>query len=149
MTSTQRSEGMNYVFKKRFHRKLGISELLVECDKVMASLRANELDEDFRSSHKDRVPYIPNLPMLKTTDELYTRRIYSEFKIEFKDQFLFSGTMLKTEGSISTYMVDRGRSVHSRWIYSLLLEVDQDATSVVRQLRSDGVPNNKNMSLVF
>jgi zinc finger SWIM domain-containing protein 3 len=29
MTSTQRSEGMNNVFKKRFCRKLGISELLV------------------------------------------------------------------------------------------------------------------------
>jgi hypothetical protein len=108
---------MNYVFKKRFHRKLGISELLVECDKVMASLRANELDEDFHSRHKDRVPYIPNLPMLKTTAKSYTRRIYSEFKIEFKDQFLFSGTMLKTKGSISTYMVDRGHSIHSRWMY--------------------------------
>jgi hypothetical protein len=98
MTSTQRSEGMNYVFKKRFRRKLGIFELLVECDKVTASLHANELDEDFRSRHKDRVPYIPNLPMLKTAAESYTRRIYLKFEVEFKDQFLFSGTMLKTEG---------------------------------------------------
>jgi len=34
MNSTQRSEGMNNVFKKRFHRRLGLSELLTECDKV-------------------------------------------------------------------------------------------------------------------
>ena len=39
MNSTQRSEGMNNVFKKRFRRKLGLSELLVECDKVAASLQ--------------------------------------------------------------------------------------------------------------
>jgi zinc finger SWIM domain-containing protein 3 len=110
MTSTQRSEGMNNVFKKRFHRKLGISELLVECDKVTASLRANELDADFGSCQKDRVPYIPNLPMLKTAAESYTRRMYSEFEAEFKDQFLFSGTVLKTEGSISTYMVTHMQS---------------------------------------
>jgi zinc finger SWIM domain-containing protein 3 len=49
MTSTQRSEGMNNVFKKQFHRKLGFSELLVECEKVIASLRSNELDADFES----------------------------------------------------------------------------------------------------
>ena len=30
MNSTQRSEGMNNVFKKRFRRKLGLSELLVD-----------------------------------------------------------------------------------------------------------------------
>ena len=47
INSTQRSEGMNNVFKKRFRRKLGISELLVECDKVSSSLRKNELDKDF------------------------------------------------------------------------------------------------------
>ncbi|WVZ77430.1 hypothetical protein U9M48_025295 [Paspalum notatum var. saurae] len=49
MTSTQKSEGMNNVFKKRFRRKLGLSELLVECDKVSATLRENELDKDFKS----------------------------------------------------------------------------------------------------
>jgi hypothetical protein len=43
--------------------------------------------------------------MLKTATESYTRRMYSEFEAEIKDQFLFSGTMLKTERSISTYMV--------------------------------------------
>ena len=46
MNSTQRSEGMNNVFKKRFHRKLSFSELLVECEKVSVSLRAHELDAD-------------------------------------------------------------------------------------------------------
>jgi zinc finger SWIM domain-containing protein 3 len=49
MTSTQRSEGMNNVFKKQFHRKLGLSELLVECEKVAVSLHSNELDADFES----------------------------------------------------------------------------------------------------
>ena len=52
MNSTQRSEGMNNVFKKRFRRKLGFSELLVECEKVAASLRSNELDADFKSRRK-------------------------------------------------------------------------------------------------
>jgi uncharacterized protein YbcC (UPF0753/DUF2309 family) len=47
ITMTQRSEGMNNIFKRRFCRKLGLSELIVECEKVSSSLRANELDEDF------------------------------------------------------------------------------------------------------
>jgi zinc finger SWIM domain-containing protein 3 len=49
MNSTQMSEGMNNVFRKRFRRRLGLLELLVECDKVSASLRENELDAYFNS----------------------------------------------------------------------------------------------------
>lgn len=89
MNSTQRSEGMNNVFKKRFRRKLGLSELLVECENVAASLRSNELDADFKSRWKTPVSYIRNLPMLKTAAESYTRRMYSEFEEEFKKQFTF------------------------------------------------------------
>jgi hypothetical protein len=84
MTTTQRSEGMNNVFKKKFRRKLVLSELIVECEKVSASLRENELDEDFKSRIKSPVNYIPDLPLLKTAAEFYTRRIYAEFEAEFK-----------------------------------------------------------------
>ena len=49
MNSIQRSEGMNNIFKKKFCRKLGLLELLVEWEKVAVSLRANELDADFKS----------------------------------------------------------------------------------------------------
>jgi zinc finger SWIM domain-containing protein 3 len=53
MTSTQRSEGINNIFKKRFRRKLGLSELLVECEKVSASLQENELNAKFSFTSKD------------------------------------------------------------------------------------------------
>jgi zinc finger SWIM domain-containing protein 3 len=43
---TQRNEGMNNIFKRRFRRKLGLSELIVECE-VSSSLRANELMKIF------------------------------------------------------------------------------------------------------
>jgi hypothetical protein len=105
MTSTQRSEGMNNVFKKRFRRKLGLSELLAECDKVSSTLRENELDFDFKSRVKNPVNYVQNLPMLKTAAESYTKRIYKEFEEEFKMQLSYSCTLLRTEGSISTFMV--------------------------------------------
>jgi hypothetical protein len=73
MTSTQSCESMNNVFKKRFHRKLGLSELLVECDKVAASLREIELHAYFKSRNLNPVTCIPNLPMLKTVaDSLLT-----------------------------------------------------------------------------
>jgi hypothetical protein len=49
MTTTQRSEGMNNVFKKRFRRKLSLSKLLGESEKVSASLQENESYEDFKS----------------------------------------------------------------------------------------------------
>lgn len=105
MTSTQRSEGMNNVFKKRFRRKLSLSKLLEECDKCAMSLRDNELDADYKSRHSTPVTYIRDLPMLKTAAELYTRRLYSEFEEHFKEQFSFSCKFLKSEGSIMTYKV--------------------------------------------
>jgi len=112
MNSTQRSEGMNNVFKKRFRRRLGLSELLAECDKVSASLRENELDADFNSRRKTPVTYIPNLPMLKTAAESYTRRMYSEFEEEFKEQFSFSWKLVQIDGSILTYEVAHMHSNH-------------------------------------
>jgi zinc finger SWIM domain-containing protein 3 len=112
MTSTQRSEGMNNVFKKRFRRKLGLSELLVECDKVCASLRANEVDADFQSRRKSQITYSPHLPMLKTAAESYTSRMYSEFEAELKEQFVLTGQLLKAEGSKLTYKVMHMQSDH-------------------------------------
>ncbi|KAJ1275812.1 hypothetical protein BS78_05G165500 [Paspalum vaginatum] len=105
MNSTQRGKGMNNVFKKRFRRKLGLSELLAECDKVSSTLRENELDEDFRSHIKNPVNYIQNFPLFKIASESYTRWLYSEFEEEFKRQFAYSGKLLQTEGSMSTFMV--------------------------------------------
>ncbi|KAJ1276270.1 hypothetical protein BS78_05G202100 [Paspalum vaginatum] len=66
MTSTQRSEGMNNVFKKKFRRKLCLSELIEECEKCVATLRENELDVDYKSRHFRPIIYIPHLAMLKT-----------------------------------------------------------------------------------
>lgn len=108
---------MNNVFKKRFRRKLGLSELLVECDKVAASLRENELDADFKSRNSSPVTCIPNLPMLKTAADSYTRKMYSEFEEEFTKQFSLSCKLLQTEGSILTFMV-------------MPMESDQEATIV-------------------
>jgi hypothetical protein len=48
--------------------------------------------------------------MLKTAAESYTKRMYSKFRAEFKDQFLLSGQLLKVEGSIFTYMVTHMQS---------------------------------------
>jgi hypothetical protein len=69
ITTTQMSEGLNNVFKRRFHQKLGLSELIVECEKVSASLRANELDEDFWSRKKNPVNYIQDFPLMNTAAE--------------------------------------------------------------------------------
>jgi zinc finger SWIM domain-containing protein 3 len=105
ITMTQRSEGMNNVFKRRFHRKLGLSELIIECEKVSSSLRANELDEDFWSRKKNPVNYIQDFSLLKTAAESYTWMMYTKFEKEFKYQFSYSCKLLQTEGSISTFMV--------------------------------------------
>ena len=102
MNSTQRSEGINNVFKKRFRRRLGLSELLAECDKVSASLHETELDAYFNSRRKTPATYMPNLPMLKTAAESYTKRMYSEFEEEFKEQFSFSWKLVQIDGSILT-----------------------------------------------
>lgn len=105
MTTTQRSEGMNNVFKKRFRRKLCLSELLEECENCVKHLRENELDDDHKSRYSSPITYIPGLPMLKTATESYTRNIYSDFEEEFKKQFFVSCKLLQSEGTIMTYQV--------------------------------------------
>jgi hypothetical protein len=57
---------------------------LSECDRVSKSLCENELDEDFKSCIKKPVIYTPNLPLLKTAAESYTRMLYKELEEEFK-----------------------------------------------------------------
>jgi len=137
MNSTQRSEGMNNVFKKRFRRKLGLSELLVECDKVAASLRANELDADFQSRRKNPVTYIPNLPMLNTAAESYTRRMYSEFEEEFKRQFTLTCELLKTAGTHLTFFVKYMQSDHGATV--VLNTEDSTITCSCRMFESIGI----------
>lgn len=44
-----RTKGMHNVVKKSFSGKLSLLKLLVECEKVSASLRENKFDEDFNS----------------------------------------------------------------------------------------------------
>jgi zinc finger SWIM domain-containing protein 3 len=105
MTTTQKSEGMNNIFKKRFRRKFGLSELLVEYDKVSASLRENELDEDFKTLTKIPVTCVPNLPLFKSAVESYTRRMYKKFQTEFTKHHEYFCKLLETEGSTSTFMV--------------------------------------------
>jgi zinc finger SWIM domain-containing protein 3 len=140
MTSTQRSEGMNNIFKKRFRRKLGLSELLVECEKVSASLRENEVNADFHSRRKIPNSYSPSLPMLKTAAESYTRRMFSEFESEFKDQFLFTGQLLQIEGSILTYMVTHMQSSHGATV--VFNTADMTIKCSCRKFESIGVYTN-------
>jgi zinc finger SWIM domain-containing protein 3 len=105
MTSTQRSEGMNNVFKKQFRRRLCLSEFLVEYEKCAASLRENELDADFKSRKTKPVPCVRNLPMLKTAAESYTRRLYSDFEEQFKQQLAVTCELVSTVGTVKTYKV--------------------------------------------
>jgi hypothetical protein len=128
---------MNNVFKKRFRRKLGLSELLVECDKVFASPRENELDVDFNSRRKDAVTYTPGLPMLKTAAESYTRRMYSEFEDEFKRQFTLTCELLQTEGDNLTFLVTYMQSDHGATV--VFISDDSTITCSCRKFEAIGM----------
>jgi zinc finger SWIM domain-containing protein 3 len=147
MTTTQRSEGMNNVFKKRFRRKLGLSELIMECEKVSASLRENELYEDFKSRMKNPVNYIPNLPLLKTAAESYTKRMYKEFEEEFKNQFSFSCKLVQTEGSISRFMVTHMNSNYGAIVVFNI--ADMTITCSCRKFESIGMYPQFELQLFF
>ena len=137
MTLTQRSEGMNNVFKKRFRWKLRLSELLMECEKVSTSLHENELDTDFNLRQKTPITYSPNLPLLKTAAESYTRRMYSEFEEEFKLHFSFSCKLLQTDGSVLTYLVTHMQSIHGATV--IFNTADMDISCSCRKYESIGM----------
>ncbi|KAM0863123.1 hypothetical protein ACQ4PT_044794 [Festuca glaucescens] len=105
MTTTQRSDGMNNVFKKQIRKRLCLSELLVEYEKCAVSLRENELDADFKSRKSTPVPYVRNLPMLKTAAESYTRRLYTDFEEQFKQQFFVKCELISEVENVRTYKV--------------------------------------------
>jgi hypothetical protein len=105
MTSTQRSEGMNNVFKKTFRGRLSLSELLEKVDKCAVRLRRKEKYEDFKSRHSDPVICIRRHPLLKAAAASYTRTLYSFFEEEFQRQFTLSCTLLSSETTINTYKV--------------------------------------------
>jgi hypothetical protein len=51
------------------------------------------------------INYIHDFSLLNTAAEYYTRMMYTKFEEEFKCQFSYSCKLLKTEGSILTFMV--------------------------------------------
>ncbi|KAM0893729.1 hypothetical protein ACQ4PT_024923 [Festuca glaucescens] len=116
MTSTQRSEGMNNVFKKQFRKKLCVSELLVEYEKCAASLRGNELDADSKSRKSKPVPFVRNLPMLKTAAESYTRRIYNDFEEEFKQQHSVKCESLLCKHALRVFNINEVFTLPSQYI---------------------------------
>ena len=93
------------VFKKQFRRKLCLSELLVEYVSCSASLRENELDADFKSRKSNPVTCIKNFPMLKSAAESDTRRGYSDFEEQFKQQLSVTCELISTVGTVRTYKV--------------------------------------------
>jgi zinc finger SWIM domain-containing protein 3 len=105
MTSTQRSEGMNNVFKKTFRGRLCFSELLEKVDMCIARLRRKEKYEDFKSRHSEPVLCIRRHPLLKVAAASYTRTLYSFFEEEFQRQFTLSCTPLLSETTTNTYKV--------------------------------------------
>ncbi|KAF0936065.1 hypothetical protein E2562_038522 [Oryza meyeriana var. granulata] len=102
MMSTQNAEGTNNALKN-FRRKLCLPEFLEEYEKFITSLRQKELEADYNSRHTSPVPYVPDLPMLKTAAESYTRNLYSHFEEEFKKLFTLSCSLLSQDRTISTY----------------------------------------------
>ena len=122
---------------KDFRRRLGLSELLVECEKVSHSLRENELDADFSSRRKNPITYSSKLPLSKIASESYTRRMYSEFEEEFTGQFSMSCKLLQTEGSVLTYMVTHMNSEYGTKV--IFNTADTTITCCCRKYESIGM----------
>ncbi|EEC72703.1 hypothetical protein OsI_06289 [Oryza sativa Indica Group] len=102
MMTIQNAEGTSDALKN-FRRKLCLPEFLEEYEKCITSFRQNELEADYNSRQTSPVPYVPDLPMLKTAAESYTRNLYSHFEEEFKKLFTLSCSLLSQDRTISTY----------------------------------------------
>jgi hypothetical protein len=63
------------------------------------------LAADYKSRSSSPIIYIPHLAMLKTAAESYTRKVYSEFEEQFREQISFTCQLLQSVGAISTYKV--------------------------------------------
>ncbi|XP_020107897.1 protein FAR1-RELATED SEQUENCE 5-like [Ananas comosus] len=105
MRTTQRSESMNSHLKQFFHKKLSLSELLKEYDRALKHFREKELYEDYKSRQTKSVPFLPDVPLLITAANVYTRTLYKEFEDNCKKAFASTCQLLVFDELSSTTKV--------------------------------------------
>ena len=81
--STQRSESTNNVCHGISKATSSITDCFLGLEKVMATWRRNEKDEDFKCSQTEIVPILRSSPILKQASHFYSKKIYSLFEVEF------------------------------------------------------------------
>ncbi|XP_059460602.1 protein FAR1-RELATED SEQUENCE 5-like isoform X2 [Corylus avellana] len=104
MTTTQQSESMNTFFDGYVHSLTTLKEFVDQYDNALRKMIENENVADF-NSFNDTIPCVSRFYFEKQFQQLYTSTKFKEVQEEIREVLYCSGSLLKSEGGISTYQV--------------------------------------------
>ncbi|KAJ4807329.1 Protein FAR1-RELATED SEQUENCE 5 [Rhynchospora pubera] len=104
MTTTQRSEGMNALFKMWVTTHTSIYKFVCKIDNIIENIWQREGDEDMRTMNEEPALW-SKFPLEFHARQVYTRKVFSVFKELLKDSCL--GTPIeKEQGTLYEVRID-------------------------------------------
>ncbi|KAJ1685197.1 hypothetical protein LUZ63_016587 [Rhynchospora breviuscula] len=125
MTTTQRSESMNALFKMWVTTHTSIYTFVCRIDNIIESIWQREGDEDMRTMNEDP-PLWSKFPLELDARRVYTRKVFSVFKELLKDNCLGIVKEIKRDKLYEVEIKDNPDFKH--WVpVSYLVKVDKEA----------------------
>ncbi|XP_042515193.1 protein FAR1-RELATED SEQUENCE 5-like isoform X2 [Macadamia integrifolia] len=91
MSSTQRSEGMNYYFRGYFKQSIPLHKFARQYEKAIQRRREREASSDFSSLNK-KPPLLVGNPLEIHASKVYTRKIFEIFKKQWSAALILTAT---------------------------------------------------------
>jgi FAR1 DNA-binding domain/MULE transposase domain len=85
VTSNEKAESLSNVFNGISDESTSLMDILINLDKLVASWRHSEVEEDYRCSQSAPERAIKNSSLLNKAAELYTHKAYKLFEADFLD----------------------------------------------------------------
>ncbi|XP_078157878.1 protein FAR1-RELATED SEQUENCE 9-like isoform X2 [Carex rostrata] len=85
ITSIEKAESLSNVFNGISDESTSLIDFLIRLDKLVASWRQSEVEEDYRCSQSVPPRVIKNSSLLNKAAELYTHKAYKLFEADFLD----------------------------------------------------------------
>lgn len=139
MRSTQRCEGMNAFFNKYLQSKLMLFEFVRHFDRALTRFRQREVKANLESNTTSPVMTTPLNSLEKHAAEIYTKSSFQRFRLELKNETLYSVVERVHNESSRTYKLSKNCDKHSSNVVTFH-EVAKKLECSCHRFESNGIP---------